>query len=138
MATDVALPESNVHTPDDQPGARVRARARVAITESVVNKLPEWAQCKIKKVATDNRKWWGWHGTPLNINEMWAQRIPNRDRVPARNAVLWWLWIGFQHAWVLPVTVFLYIVIWTQQEPWRAIPIDGVLAYWIIAEFILT
>lgn len=96
--------------------AHVPARAKGYRSLPVVGKVIDW----FRTWQADADGFWVWDGRPPTPRELWRQRIPDRDRVPGRNAALWWLWIVANHA-VLPLACFAAFLLWLLLHPLRLV-----------------
>lgn len=69
-------------------------------------------------VTSDVAGAWVWRGSPPTLRDLWAERIPDIDRVPAANVALWAGWVVFNHLALL-WTAALSIPLWVLQHPMR-------------------
>lgn len=151
---DVALPHGTPERGGDRAWVRPRARARVPVAERDGNvvampgvTVPQgdtagaavrtkdtrvvlWSDIKdaAGEFRADLGAAWPWRDVPPSLRQLWAQRIPARDRAPGKcdtagSTALWWMWIGWNHVALL-ITLIGYALIWTQQHPVRALPTD--------------
>jgi hypothetical protein len=77
-------------------------------------------------LAAEARSWW-WTPTSLpTLSRVWAERMPDRDKVPGDNAVLYGAWVGYSHTvgLVVPTVALalvgvLTVVAWIARHPAR-------------------
>lgn len=116
-------------------GAGAPVRARVAGTESDRKwAVRSWLGARAGTVAADVRAAWLWFGRPPTLAELWAGRVPSRDRVPGGNAGLWVAWVGFNHL-VLPVFAVAWPLLFVLAHPARLLlaapPAAALFFVWI-------
>lgn len=98
-------------------GARTRARASVAVTDGH-RKIGRW-------VASEARAWWWTPDSLPTLARAWAERMPDRERVPGGNPVLYGGWVAYNHvalivpAAALAVVGVLTIAVWVARHPAR-------------------
>ncbi len=61
------------------------------------------------------------------LAELWAGRVPDRDRVPGGNAVLWLSWAVYNHLY-LGVAAPLYVLFFALAHPARFVLAAAVAA----------
>lgn len=96
-------------------GTRGRVRARVAATDSD-GKVFAGVKSAGAAVASDLRHAWLWHGTPPTLADLWTRRIPDLEKVPGQNRVLWSAWLAHNHI-ALVLTAPAYMALWIVQHP---------------------
>jgi hypothetical protein len=119
-----AVPDGNAAAAIDKPRVHARMRAREYRSLSVVRKIGEAGQLA---VADLRAAWW----TPTSLPTLaraWADRMPDRERVPCGNAVLYRGWVAYNHtvalavpAVVLAVVGVLTPAVWAARHPARLV-----------------
>jgi hypothetical protein len=102
-------------------------RASVEVTErdgKISAGLKGWAA----SFAADVREaWWAPASLPT-VQRAWANRMPDRDRVPGGNALLYGGWVGYNHTLGLAVPALataviglLSMLVWAATHPARLV-----------------
>ncbi len=119
-AADVAAaPDAAV----ERAGVGTRARARGYRSLPVLATVKGW----VGVWWADLRSAWFAPASLPTLQRAWAERIPDRDRVPGGNPVLYGGWVGWNHAALVLVTAALVVVaaltvtVWTFRHPARAL-----------------
>lgn len=140
LATDSAPPQ----TPPESASVAARDPVTKAASGGLLAALTVRLGGAARMLLADVREaWWTPDEIPPPIRQAWVRRMPDRDRVPGRNAVLWGGWVGYNHTIglagpvlaVLTVTA-LSIVSWIIQHPAR-IALAGLVGFVFLAPQVL-
>lgn len=81
-----------LETPENAAPARVRGRARIPVTIRS-GKVWSWVALLWADVRS---AWWAPESLPT-VQRAWADRIPNRERVPGNSNPLYRAWVIYNH-----------------------------------------
>lgn len=107
---DVAAAAAPVDSPEAAPEkARVHARMRARGYRSlpVAGKVGDLA----RTAGADLRSAWWTPASLPTLAQAWAERMPDRDRVPGNNAVLYRGWVAYNHSIALAVPALALVVV---------------------------
>lgn len=101
---------------------RARVRARLAVTDGdrKASRVVSWLVARARTVGADLAAAWPWRGSPPTLAQLWAARVPDRDRVPGRSRALWAGWSVYNHV-LLPVFAVAYPSLWWLAHPARLV-----------------
>lgn len=103
-------------------GARARVHTRGYRSPAVVGKVRGWSATAWVDLRSS---WWTPASLPT-LSQVWAERNPSLDRVPARHRGLWLAWRAYAH--VVPPLVVLMVtgllgvltpLVWVARHPAR-------------------
>jgi hypothetical protein len=121
VETVVVAPESPVAAAE-RTGAHARMRARDYRSPAVVGKVKALAAV----VVVDLRSAWWTPASLPTVQRAWAQRVPDRERVPGNNPLLYGGWVTYNHTvgLLLPAVAMaavglLTLLVWVSQHPAR-------------------
>ncbi len=85
-----------------------------------------WVTAAAKVVWSDLRESWWLPASVPTVVKAWADRFPERDRVPGGSDALWMAWAVYNHAVMLPVVALMNLtvglvtpVVWVLLNPAR-------------------
>ena len=97
-------------------------RARVAPRSVLVNIFGSWG----RQTWSDLRDAWWTPAALPTFQQAWAERMPDRDRVPGNNSALYALWVGYNHSigLAVPLAAVLLVgaltpLLWIARHPAR-------------------
>lgn len=140
--TNVPLAGASAAAVIDSPGARVRVRARVAVTERG-GKPAAWFVAKTAAVRADVAAFWLLAAEPTSLKAWLAAQTPAERRVPAGNDLVKAVWHG--HNWTFGAltfgaSTFLYLAAgvlrWLAGHParfWVAVAVAAAIGMWLAA-----
>ena len=111
---------SEVGSEGRRTGAPVRARIAATERDDAQSRLRSWLLARSATFRADLAAAWVWFCRPPTLAELWSGVVPDRDRVPARNAALWVAWIGFNVV-TLPVFAVAWPALWVLAHPARLV-----------------
>lgn len=119
-----AAPADSQEATPDRPRVHARMRARGYRSLPVAGKVADWAAVAGADFAS---AWW----TPTSLPTLqtaWAERMPDRGRVPGDNGLLYAGWVVYNHtvalavpAAVLAVVGVLTPLVWVARHPARLV-----------------
>lgn len=112
------MPGGSGSAAEGDVGVHARTRASLAAHGSL-DKITGW-------VASEARTWWWTPESLPTLARVWADRMPDRERVPGNNPGLYWAWVVYNHTVGLLVTAaaltavgFLTMAVWVVRHPAR-------------------
>lgn len=101
------MPLGNDDTAEGAPRLHARMRAREYPSPSVlVNRVGGWFGSFGSTAAADLREAWWTPASLPTVQKAWANRMPDRSKVPGEWPPLYWGWVAYNHAVALPLTIF--------------------------------
>lgn len=106
-------------------GVRARVRANVPVTlgeHKILAPFTSWA----RQARTDLREAWWTPASLPTFSTAWAERMPDRERVPGNNSALYTGWLLYNHTvgLAVPLAALLIVgaltpILWLARHPAR-------------------
>lgn len=116
-----AAPETE-DTAEEDPRVHARMRTREYRSLPVVGKVRD----ATRTAAADLRSAWWLPASMPTLGHAWADRMPDRDRVPGDNGALYVAWVAYNHTvgLIVPAVALLLVgaltpLVWTSRHPAR-------------------
>jgi hypothetical protein len=106
-ANPAAMPDGSPAVPQERAGVHARMRARGYRSLSVLGKVHGWGAVAWADLRA---AWWTPQSLPT-LQQAWAGRMPDRERVPGDNALLYRGWVFYNHTVGLAVPAAVLIVL---------------------------